>query len=250
MRITTDALSLQAAHHYDCVKWRTLNYSSPSAGRRLSDFYTLIKSYNCEINDSRSTDLVITDDLLRDHHLLAIFTRTKLAPFLREEINRIVTFVREGGFLLHLSNHPPLGRGKIDYTDEDEKLSSRFGVHFNADLFPEDGGESGETTISLSSIHQHEITKLLKKGIIFRNSCTITLNLNSSFLPLINLPYPAKDDHYFAVCGMFGEGLAVFMANSGFLCNNDTTTPGKGYFNCADNALFGRKVIEYFLKNL
>jgi len=248
MRIVIDAQSLQAAHHYDCVTWK--NGASPSAGKRLSSFEALFSSHGWIVGDSRSTQLRITDDLLKDTQVFAIFTRPCLAPFKNNEIYRIVTFVDNGGILLHLSNHPSLGPGKIDLTVEDEKLSRLFGVHFTPELFPADGGSSGETTIATSELHDHKITSSITKGLYFRNSCVIRLDDNCGFAPVVNLPGFEDRKGYFSVCGTYGAGRAVFVADSGFLCNDDTCVPGKGYFRCAHNHRFAENLVTYFSENV
>ncbi|MEJ2181509.1 MAG: hypothetical protein P8Y28_14010, partial [Gammaproteobacteria bacterium] len=163
------------------------------------------------------------------------------------ELEDIQKFVERGSSLLVMSNHPP-------FDERDDRLARTFGFSFRSPTYPWHGGHYGVTTIRENSLGDHPITESLSDGIVFNNSCRITLEGAENTVILASLPDESAPENIFALAidGLSepGSGRIVAIADSGFIGGVDTDVPGPGQFEKGDNQVFLRSIISWLCHKL
>jgi len=233
MSILLDRKSLQVASHCG-------DFHPSVLGKRLEIFLGILEGIDGEIPDQDNSLLY---EVIFKHDLLVIPTR--ISPFEREELTAIERFVKNGGSLLLMSNHTPFKEGLPDFTEHDKQFTERVNVHLEGPVFPDHHGRDGLTTIEGDDLC-HDITRNLEKGIVFNNSCQIRSD-NERAQILARLPGIPEENQCFALAIEHQSGRIVFTADSGFIGNEDTNTPGPGLIDHGGNRLFVEGVVKWLL---
>jgi hypothetical protein len=249
VKVLIDTRSLQGAYHFgklgNLPKDDKYDETKKSIGKRLEKFLSIVEK---ETGNTPTASKGKVDELrislLKEFDVLAILTRIYLLS--QKEISDIKEFVKKGGNLLLMSNHPP-------FCEFDNPLAESFGFTFLSLTYPWHRGGYGLTTIKDENLRSHEITRNMKKGIIFNNSCRIKINEDSNMKILATLPEEPEPNNIFAVVinKPFGKqsGNVVGIADSGFTGNDGTKSPGPGLIGKGDNIKFLSNIFRWILKS-
>jgi len=238
MKVLIDTRSLQGAYHFgrlpDLPDEEKYVEAKKSIGNRLKTFLRILeKETSNKPAPSEGKLGELQSSLLKEFDTLVILTRMFfLAP---EELDYIQEFVKNGGNLLMMSNHPP-------FNEFDNPLAEIFGFSFQSPTYPWHRGGYGLTNVISSNLLNHEITRDLNSGLIFNNSCRIELEKKGGNSILAKLPDEPAPLNNFAIAmdKPYGKesGKIVAVADSGFIGEDDTKNPGPGQIGKADNKKF------------
>ena len=256
MKVLIDSLGLQAQVHLQ-------------DGRRLADFISILESIpNCSVTFSSGAPL--TGGELNGLDVLVITTRYPGEyAYSQEELEAVPKFVRRGGGLLLMSNHGDLpGSNTHDMTQYDAVMARQFGIGLECSWFQ--SGSMGELwELSGSSLlTTHPIIRGGQGeeplGRIVTNNCSSILAGGRGH-PLVSLSPGMADlrngyspsgrlfalalDRQTAADGAV-EGRVVTVADSGFIGNDDTGSPGPGLIGHGDNARFVRNLVRWLGREL
>jgi len=248
MKVLFDTRSLQPAYHFGKLHVSEEKKISKdvenSISRRLLSFLEIIESIKSfEIMMSPGILGELQFNCLKDVGILVIMTR--LFFLSQEELQDIELFVKKGGNILLMSNHPP-------FNEFDNPLAEKFGFTFESPTYPWHRGMHSLTTINANNLSKHPITKNLNKGIVFNNSCRIRLLEDKGINIIAKLPEENNVNNIFAIAidKPFGcdSGRVVGLADSGFIGNDDTNVPGPGQIGKGDNKKFIYNIFNWFLQ--
>ncbi len=240
-KVLIDGNGLQASVHlgtHPNKKWLS------AKGKRLNTFLSIIKDLECEISFTKVIGSENTDNILSEYSALIVTTRLPLLPEQTgDEIEIIHKFVKRGGGLLVMSNHPwSQRRNPIP----DKKIAARFSIELTGPVFPVHGGRRGLTEIDDKDLRAHPITDGLCGPIVFNNCCRIKAGRGNV---LATLPGEKFAANIFAIAIDIQEkGRVVVTTDSGFIGDEDTEDPGPGLIDHGNNRAFMRHVIEWLLK--
>jgi len=208
-------------------------------GRRLKDFLEILKDCSGrtpavtsgEINDLHLLDLL-------QYKLFVSLTRPRCCPFSERDLDQIEEYVNRGGSLLVLSNHH-------GYAVQDSKLTERFDVSLQ--------GYYGRrnpslTVIDRASLGDHPITSGLCQGIVFNTSCYMSCNHpKGEVLATIPGVENAANQFGVAIGGHRDEasGKVAILCDSGFVGNDDTKFPERGFIGLQSNRDFVKNIVNW-----
>jgi len=248
LKVLIDTRSLQGAYHFgrlgklaDDDKYKEAKYSE---GKRLKTFISIIqKETGFSPTPTKGDAKELQLPLLKEYNTLLILTRLFFLSL--SELTDIKEFVRGGGNLLLMSNHPP-------FNEFDNPLAETFGFTFESPTYPWHRGGYGLTCIMGDNLNAHEITRNLEHGIIFNNSCRIRILKDHGYKVLATLPEEPGPNNIFALelDMKFGEnsGRVIGVADSGFAGNDETKSPGPGQIGKGDNQKFIRNIFSWLRK--
>ena len=245
MKVLIDTRSLQGAFHYgrlpelpDEEKYKE---AKKSIGLRLETFLSIVeKETGIKPVPSEGKVGELQTSILREFDTLVILTRMFfLSP---EELEDIKDFVKDGGNLLLMSNHPP-------FSEFDNPLSEVFGFSFQSPTYPWHRGFYGLTNIISPSKNTHEIMRGLQSGVFINNSCRIELESKSGIDILATFPDEPEPSNIFAIAidKPYGveSGRIVAVADSGFIGEDSTKNPGPGQMGKGNNKKFISNIFSW-----
>jgi len=243
MKCLIDTRCLQASTHYEKLgdAWdeESQEKVDQAKGRRLEAFIAVMKSCGYSPEPSKGDPDELRLPMLQNYQCLVLTSR--INQFSQHELNDIPAFVSQGGSLLIMSNHPP-------FEAMDDVLARKLGFSYKSLSYPWHKGMGGVTTIKDDCLKEHPATKGLKKGIVFNNSCIISLK-DKGFSTLALLPGESSPENIFAVAkdNLFGKksGRVVAVADSGFVGESSTLFPGPGQWKMGDNAKFITQIFQW-----
>jgi hypothetical protein len=237
MKVLLETAGMQASVHRGI-------YTHTPAGRRLHSFVKFLETLGAKVEFTASeTSLLSQDDFLGTALFVVTTRRPRLDARSETELELLDRFVRDGGGLLLMSNHPfPKKKNVLP----DDLLAARFGVKFNAPIYPAPETAGGYTHISGEDILDHSITRGLSGPIVFNNCCRLS---HSGGIALALLPGESKMPNVFAVANDdHGKGRVVVTADSGFIGEKDTIWPGPGLIAEGNNAEFIQRILRWLLR--
>jgi hypothetical protein len=252
--ILLDEKTLQVFGHFEEFYFdafgqqRVLN---PAYQKRLARFLELLHDHEVIIGE-------ISKKSLSKVSCLVILSRIR--NFTSDEMDAVLEFIQDSKHsLLVMSNHNP-------FELKDNELTSRLGVTLLGGYW---SGERGVyTTIGTDCLVNHEIISG-KEGekpitsIVTNTTCRIDSKIGTPFIYLpdsmkgrwssegetpiskrvFGLVIDGQKDSHEIV-----KGKMIVLADSGFIGDKDSTFPGFGVINHADNELLVRRLFDYLLK--
>jgi len=121
-------------------------------------------------------------------------------------------------FIAIFANHPP------EFTEESNRVAQPYGIEILSEIW-KDPSETGHyTRISAGNYN-----------VTINSSCKIKCDSEK----YIRIGHLDDDNKYFACyCKKEGFPTALFIADSGFLCESNSNTPGPGLIDKSDNKRF------------
>ncbi len=240
MKCLIDIRCLQSSVHYGILgnAWHEelQDNVDQAKGHRLEAFIEVMKACGYSPEPSKGELLL---PMLQNYQCLVLTTR--IYQFSKQELKDIPAFVSQGGSVLIMSNHPP-------FEERDDALALKLGFSYRSLDYPWHNGMGGVTTIRGGYLKAHPITNDLKEGIIFNNSCRISLK-GKGFSMLALLPEESPPENIFAVAkdNIFDKksGRIVAVADSGFVGDSSTLFPGPGQWEMGDNAKFISQIFQW-----
>jgi len=218
-------------------------------GRRLKTLEIILRDIDCDVTFTPGADAIITPDILASYNVFAITTRMpRLSPPQKTELQAIEEYVKLGGSLLVMSNHPWPG---MPSPIPDHNIAALFDIDLEGPVYPIHGGRQGFTEIRRNEMIDHPITRELSEPIIFNNG--IRIRAKDSNQVIVRLPGedPPLNGFTVAIDAVGnGDGRVVIVADSGFVADDDTTNPGPGLVNRGGNKQFVQNIFEWLLHRL
>lgn len=192
---------------------------------------------NLEGSDLDRKDLLVIPTRVPDHPKIRRSDLFYHNPFSETETRRIQEFVQNGNGLVLFTNHGPLTRSAVDFTAEDKKLATIFGIQILSDAVFKGAGEGVFTN---QEYHSHPITSGGSQNHsverIVVNNCANLRRTKKGVMPVVDMSGDKTGN--FCLAAEKDQGRAVFVADSGFLGSEESDQPGPGMFHRADNEQF------------
>ncbi|MCH8907174.1 MAG: hypothetical protein IH840_08805 [Candidatus Heimdallarchaeota archaeon] len=255
--ILLDGKTLQVeAHLKQHIVRRDKTYTNPDPKNfRLRTFLkTLAKIGKITILSEK-----ITTTLLLNFDIYVVLTR--IQAYEKSEVGAIFDFVKHGGNLLLMSNHPPLHK-------YDSFLANKFGVELENSRYW--SGERGVYSILTDEdLAEHSIIvnnkEMTINSIVTNTTCSI---ISKNGLPVIYLSklmvglsgleeqkevqnIEPEERKIFGLSidrkssDLDIDGKVVIIADSGFIGEKDSTFPGYGLIEEGDNLLFIKRLFLF-----
>jgi len=252
--ILLDEKTLQIFGHFEEFYFNAFGQQrvpNPAYKKRLSRFLELLQDYEVNVGS-------VSKESLNEVSCLVILSRIR--SFTTEEINAVLNFIRNPkNSLLIMSNHNP-------FELQDNELTSKLGVSLLGGYW---SGERGVyTTIGEDCLIDHELITG-KKGekriteIVTNTTCRIESDIGTAFIYLPDSMEGrwSSEDEVPKSKRVFGlaidghledheiiKGRMIVLADSGFIGDKDSTFPGFGVIDHADNELLVTRMFEFLLK--
>ena len=246
MQAMLDKNSLQAAVHHACLprepqKPAVRNRYEKAIGRRLMEFETITREVGLSACDlSVGGPDQFSASRVGSYCLICVLTRLTDYPWSDSELDAIERWLRDGGSILLMSNHPP-------FAAADSPLASRLDVRLGG-CFDSNQNHSGDFACITPDHHtDHEIMSDLSKDIVFNNSAHVYPASEACHI-LARLPDTPAEQGVFAVAGTVGNGRYVVCGDSGFIGNAETTYPGPGLIDRGDNRKFVMNILRWLCR--
>ena len=229
---------------------------NPSYQNRLNTFLGLLNQPSSDI-----TCAVIIDEL-KEEYLQAdcLVFLTRIESFSEQEIQMILKFIsQKGKSLLLMSNHNP-------FEQKDNELTTKLGINLVGGYYS--GVRGKYTEIDSNWFTNHPILKERNElepisSIMTNTTCRIESNYGQPFMYLpdgmigrwssesevqiknriFGLAINGETDQHPLI-----KGKVVILADSGFIGDKGSKTPGFGIIDKLDNELFIKRIFFYLLK--
>ncbi len=243
-----DPQALQAfQHRVDCG-------AEPPSHLRLGKNATPRLAAVIEILEDLGLEPVFPDAKLPSHSELMAYdvlvTGSRIKEFTDAEVSDLVSYARQGGGLLIMSNHGAPEGAANDFTRYDRKLTQAFDVDLECTVFYAPPTDGLPQLVSLVPTQEHATT--VDIGEVAVNNCSSIVTANTSYLFDIpadvheGLTHTSSEGKGFAVAIDNGiRGRVVIMSDSGFVGVPDASSPGPGLIDRADNRRFINNVISW-----
>jgi hypothetical protein len=190
--------------------------------------------------------------------LLILTTRYRACPYRASEIEAIEAFVRAGGSLWVMANHSRVPGSRMgDFTTQDSRLLSRFGIQTVEACFYTPGGLSA---LAMNrAIRHHVLLGSRNEGwgdsLVVNNCCAFTADLGAPVIMLNEemvdqgpnrlrsegMAFAVTIDHAFA------GGRVLATADSGFIGEPGVPASGPGLIDRGGNRQFVDRAIRWLL---
>jgi hypothetical protein len=218
----------------------------------FSEFLNLLNSLSLKINQNEDKNLINKE--LQNNDILIIGNPID-DYFSNIEIRSIISFVRDGGRLLLISEY---GGDYLQNTNLNDISGDNFGIYFQKNIVKEFNkiNNNCSSILSIQNFNKHRTTKQLRE-VLIGGACSLSLNKSSepllytgdSWTEVFNgsnerwLKEKEEKEHIISAFTEYGRGKAVAIGDIDIFSND----PHIG-LNCLDNRRFVLNTLSWLLE--